>query len=216
MKLLERDKAIKLRADGMTYSEIQDHLKVSKSSLSRWLLNIPYVPLGATLDRRRRASIQSGHVLRDRKIERVSTITNLAKQEIRKIGLHDLKLLGIMAYWTEGSKTLDSHVQFTNTDPSFIQFVLKWLREICNVREEKIKVHLRVHPDVNRKDAETYWAKLTRIPIAQFHNTTMKISGSGGRKYTKLGTGIATITVCDTNLHYKIKGWIEGLKKASL
>jgi hypothetical protein len=75
-----------------------------------------------------------------------------------------------------------------------------------------LRVHLRIHPDVDEKEAENYWSEITSIPITQFHKTTAKISGSGGRKYSKLGQGIATITVCDTDLHYKIMGWIEGLK----
>jgi hypothetical protein len=216
MKIVEREKAIQLRNKGLAFSDIRNQIKVSKSTLSYWLRAIPYTPTAAVSDRRRLASIQNGQVLRKRKMERVGGIKNEAKQEIEKIGLAELQLLGIMAYWAEGSKTLDSLVQFTNADPDFIKFALRWLREVCDVKEAKLRVHLRIHPDVDKKTAEDYWAKVTNIPLTQFHKTTAKVSGSGGRKYNKLGNGIATITVCDTNLYYKIIGWIEGLKSASL
>ncbi|MCX5686650.1 MAG: hypothetical protein NTW09_04235, partial [Candidatus Omnitrophica bacterium] len=216
MKILEKEKAIELRKTGLTYNEIEKCLNISKSSLSSWLRDVPYVPTKDTRERRRLASYNSGQVLHRRKLERVNQIMQSAKQEVKDLKVEDLKLLGTMAYWTEGSKTKDSLVQITNTDPIFIRFVLKWLREICEVKEEKLRVHLRIHPDTNKKDAENYWSKITGIPLAKFHKTTAKISGSGGRKYKKLGHGVATITICDTDLYYRITGWIKGLQEKSV
>ncbi|MBU3958850.1 MAG: hypothetical protein KKH29_00230 [Candidatus Omnitrophica bacterium] len=216
MKIAEREKAIELRKKGLTYNEIVTFLKVSRSSLSYWLRNIPYIPTGEVRERRRLASLQSGQVLHKRKLERITKIEKIARQEIGEIEFDELKLLGIMAYWVEGSKTEDAIVRFTNSDPIFIKFILRWLREICKVQDEKLRAHLRVHPDVDKKEAENYWSKVTGIPLAQFYKTTAKISGSGGRKYKKLGSGIAAITVCDTDLHYRIKGWIDGLKNKSI
>lgn len=211
MKIVERQKAVELRRKGLTYKEIGKRLSVSKSSLSLWLRNIPYVPTEESLQRKRMASINAGQVLHKRKLKRISRIKALAKREIPNIKPEAIKLLGIMAYWTEGSKTDDSHVKFTNTDPRFIKFTLKWLREICKVPEEKLRLHLRIHPDTNRERAEKYWSKLTDIPSERFYKTTIKTSGSNGKSFNKLSNGIASVTVCDTNLFYKIRGWIEGL-----
>ncbi len=120
-------------------------------------------------------------------------------------------MLGIIAYWTEGSKTKDSLVKFTNTDPEFIKFILKWLREICGVPEDKLRLHLRIHLDTEKEKAENYWSELTNIPKEGRYKTTYKTSGSKGRRHNKLSNGIAPIIVCDLNLFYKIMGWIEGL-----
>ncbi len=211
MKIIERKKAIKLRKQGLTYTEIGQRPKVSKSSLSLWLRNVPYVPTEQTLQKRRMASISSGQVLHQRKIRRIAQIKEVAKQEIPNIVPNELKLLGAMAYWAEGSKTQDSLVKFTNSNPKFIKFVLKWLREVCRVPEEKLRVHLRTHSDVDKRKVELFWSSITRIPLSRFHKTTLKISGSNGKGYNKLAHGIATITVCDTNLFYRIAEWIEGL-----
>ncbi len=212
MKIAERQRAIELRKTGLTYAEIRNRLKVSRASLSYWLRNIPYIPTEGTRERRRLANIKTGQVLHERKLLRTNQIKKIAEHEIRNIKFNDLKLLGIMAYWTEGSKTKDHLVQFTNSDPVFVKFTLKWLRKFCGVQSEKLRVHLRVHPDVNIKEAEQYWSRITGISHTQFHKTTAKVSGSGGRRYSKLGYGIATITVCSTDLYYKVMGWIEGLK----
>jgi len=211
MKIIEREKAIELRKKGLTYNEIKQHLSVSRGSLSLWLRNIPFVLSKEICDRQRLARIRNSQVLHKRKIKRVSQIMLEAKREISKIKPYELKLLGIMAYLTEGSKTEDNLVKFTNSNPKFIRFVLKWLREICAVPEEKLRFHLRIHGDLNRIEVEQYWSNLTAIPVSRFYKTTFKISSSNGRRYNKLKYGIASIIICDTNLFYKIMGWIEGI-----
>ena len=211
MKIVERQKAIELRRGGLTYSEIGQSLKVSKGALSLWLRQTPYMPTEETRQRRKIASINNGQVLHRRKMERIIKIKREAKQEISNIKPKELKLLGIMAYWAEGSKTEDGLVKFTNTDPRFIKFALKWLREICGVPKEKLRLHLRVHQDINKEESEKYWSKLTEIPKKQFFKTTIKASGSSGKRFSKLSNGIASIIVCDVKLFYKIMGWIESL-----
>jgi len=211
MKITERTKSIELRKKGLTYPEIAEQLFVSRSSLSLWLRDIPYVPTQETRYKRRLASINTGRLLHQRKLKRTSRIKWEARREIYNLNSDELKLLGIMAYWAEGSKTKDSLVQFVNTDPKLIKLALRWLRESCDVPERKIRCHLRVHPDTDRKKAEDYWSKVTKIPKERFSKTTIKISGSGGRGYNKISNGIASVRVCDTNLFYKIRGWIEGL-----
>ena len=213
MKIAERHTAIALRQKGWTYTAIQHSLMVSKGTLSRWLRTVPYKPLGATLERRRLASIASGQVLHRRKLERIEQIQHEAEQSLPCTTRETLHLLGIMAYWTEGSKTQNGVVAFTNTDPSLIRLVRRWWIEYCGVDPKRLRLHLRVHHDIARAEAEAYWQSATGIPSAQCEKTTVKESGSGGRRIRKLRHGIATIKVCDTNFYYRIQGWINGLVK---
>ena len=211
MKIIEREKAIGLRKQGLTYREIEGLLNVSKGSLSLWLNSIPYLPSEASNQTRRIASINAGQVLHRRKIDRVSKIKAAAKQEIKKIDTDTFKLLGVMAYWSEGSKTNDGLVKFTNADPGFIKFAVKWLRVICDVPEEKLRLHVRIHSDTDKEEAENYWSSITGIPKNRCYKTTLKKSDSNGKRFRKLSNGIASIIVCDSNLFYKIMGWIEAL-----
>jgi transcriptional regulator with XRE-family HTH domain len=215
MKIVEREKALELRKEGLSFRDIERRLCVSRGSLSRWLNGVPFVASEEVADRRRLSSIRNGQVLRNRKLKRVSGISNKAKSEIKDISNVELKLLGAMAYWTEGSKTDDSLVKFTNSDPRFIRFALKWLREICNVPEEKLRLHLRLHGDLNREETEEFWSDITGIPPGKFHKTTIKKSESSGRRGNKLKYGVASVIVCDTDLFYRIKGWIEGIISTS-
>lgn len=213
MKIIERQEAIKLRNKGFTFNEIRETLGISKGSLSLWLKNIPYTLPERNNIKRKLASIRNGQVLHKRKIKRISKIVRRSKKEIENVNHYQLKLLGTMAYWTEGSKTQDSLVKFTNSNPEFIKFAVKWLREVCLVPEEKLHLHLRIHNDLNKKEIEKYWSKQTNIPLERFYKTTFKESESNGKGYNKLKYGIASVIVCDTDLFYKISGWIEGIKE---
>jgi len=211
MKIVERQKAVELRKKGLTYTEIGQCLNVSKSSLSCWLREIPYVPTEETTRKRKLASRNNGLVLHRQKIQRINRIKEEAKREIATLKSNELKLLGAMAYWAEGSKTQDSKVKFTNTDPRFIRFAIKWLMKACCVPKEKIHLHIRVHRDTDKENAKKYWSELTDIPKNQFQKTTIKTSGSNGRRHNKLKCGILSVSVYDTNLFYRIMGWIEAL-----
>lgn len=211
MKPEAHNKAVELRKKGLTYAEIGRLLDVSKGSLSNWLKEIPYKPSDESVKRRRLASIQNGNVLRKRKIQRISKIMYEAEEDVTSLSTHTLRLLGIIAYWCEGSKTVDNIVKFTNSDSKLIRLMVKWFIFACNVPQAKIRIHLRIHKDVNIDKAKKYWSNITDIPINQFYRTTIKKSESDGRRYSQLPYGIASIIVCDTDLFYRIKGWIQAL-----
>ncbi len=202
---------MKLRRDGRTYAQIRHQLGVSKGSLSRWLSDIPFVSSPESLQLKRAAGLAGARVMRQRKLDRVTKIMKEAGRGLPAASPEILDLLGIVAYWAEGSKTQDNLVAFTNTDPILIRLVLKWLVECCRVKPRRFRLHIRVHADTAVGEAEQFWRDVTGIPEGQCYKTTVKESGSGGRRVRKLRHGIATIKVCDTNLHYWIRGRTEAL-----
>ena len=52
-----------------------------------------------------------------------------------------LKVAGSMLYWAEGTLKR-STIDFANSDPRMIKLFLKFLREICGVREERLRLYL--------------------------------------------------------------------------
>jgi hypothetical protein len=213
MKSQAREKAIELRHQQWTYAEIAQKLNVSKGTLSLWLKDVPYSARLEVLERRRKASIRNGLVLKNLKSARVALVRSTAKDAIGQFTDVDFWRLGAMAYWAEGSKTVDSLVKFTNTDPDLVVMMVNWLRRICLVPPTKLRFHLRVHPGEDVRELERFWSELTGIPKSQFYRTTLKVSGSGGKTVRKLKHGIASVIVCDTELFYRIQGWIEAIKQ---
>lgn len=61
-------------------------------------------------------------------------------------------LLGLTMYWCEGTKR---NLQFTNSDPAMIRFMLKWVRQYIPYSE--IKWELRGPSEEHQKRIEAFW-----------------------------------------------------------
>lgn len=214
MKLKEKIKAIQLRKQGKSYGEILKQVCVSRSTLSLWLRNIELTPtqqerLYKTL--RRKNAYKGAKVLQQKRIERTTQIITEAKQEVKnKFERNPLFLAGLMLYWAEGSKSdNDELVNFSNSDPCMVIFMMKWFREFCKVPENKFRIMIHMHTLHCRKDIEGYWSDLTGIPLEQFHKTQVKPTSLGHRK-NPLYDGTCAIRVCSKDLFRKIKGWRIG------
>jgi len=219
MKLREKIKAVSLRKLGKSYSEIRKKVKVSKGTLSLWLRNIKLTPaqerrLYITL--RRRNAYKGAKIQQERRIARTKQIIREAKKEAKRLFKNPLFLSGLMLYWAEGDKSERTEaVKFSNSDPVMIKLMIKWFREICKVPEEKFRINLHIHELFCRKEVESYWSKITKIPLNQFYKTYIKLTSLKHRRYP-LYNGTCSIRVGNVDLFRKIKGWklgfIEKLK----
>ena len=96
----------------------------------------------------------------------------------------ELKISGAMLYWGEGSKWPgEKIVDFANSDIEMIKVFLKFLRVICGVKEEKLRVYLYCHSNQNSQFLIKHWSKITNIPIKQFTKPYIK------KEYNKNKTG---------------------------
>jgi predicted DNA-binding protein YlxM (UPF0122 family) len=80
-----------------------------------------------------------------------------------------LKVAGIMLYWGEGSKWAgEKIIDFANSDLGMIKVFLNFLRKICGVKEEKLRVYLYCYSNQNPSKLIDYWSKQTNISKKQF------------------------------------------------
>jgi len=128
-----------------------------------------------------------------------------------------LKNTALMLYWCEG--TGDSRIgkknvtlAFTNTDVEMLCIWLKFLLEVCQLRQKKIKVRLYVHKNQDGDSLKKYWSQVLKIPLCQFENVsyTKKISTRDDYK------GTVKVKVHNLKLYLLIKEWIEDLKEKIL
>jgi len=228
----KKNKALKLRFQGYSYSEIQKKLDIPKSTLSTWFSNIklPKHTWNKILKKGREKSIQCLIERNKRQtplaIERASVIQRQAQQEIRHLSKHDLFILGISLYWTEGYKRpivrngqrKTFHVvSFTNSDPYLIQLFLRFIREICHIPDNKIHVSIRAFKHQEQKEIQRFWQNITHLQPTHFGKIYLDISKSslGKRPYNHLQFGTIQVRIGNTELYNKIMGWIEGIKNFS-
>ena len=185
-------------------------LKISRSTLSLWLREIP-----VTLVRWKATPSEvfrtQGQRLHAERLEKTAVAVNLAREEIGRLSLRELKIAGAMLYWAEGTKDPKRElIAVSNSDPQLVQLALRWLRIVCEVPNQKIRVQLHVHTDLDLEECLGFWMKVSQLPREQFTKPQIKRSSLGHRK--KLSYyGTVQVRVCDKQLYRRIQGWIQGL-----
>ncbi|MGB2705927.1 MAG: hypothetical protein WBC74_03635 [Candidatus Omnitrophota bacterium] len=118
-----------------------------------------------------------------------------------------LKIAGIMLYWAEGAKEGDI-VDLANSDPRMIKIFLRFLREVCGIAEDRIRVYLYAFEDQNILELKRYWSKITRIPLAQFTKPYVR-KQRYGKKDRRMPFGLIHIRYNDKRLFTEIKAWLK-------
>jgi len=219
MKADERKLARRLRSQGWSVRAIAKEIDCSKSSISKWVRDIPLTEkqirnLKSNQDKGRAKAARHPHGPK-KKWEKIrNSIKASASGEIPLTYSSEmLKLVGAALYWGEGYNASRNSVVFANSDPTMIRLMRRFFREICNVPEEKFRGRVNIHPHLNIKVAETYWAKISSIPKSQFHKPLLAVSRSSKKKRDTLPLGTFRIIISDVVVCSKIKGWIKGLEK---
>lgn len=222
-KTQERELAIKLRKQGLSYSEIRKQVPVSKSSLALWLHSVGLAKHHRQrLTEKKRASLKRGwdawHMVR---VKRTEKLLRTARAEVGRISKRELWLMGVMLYWAEGSKQKPHNISqgliFSNGDPLMIQMFLMWLREAIKIAEDDIAFELYIHENCKPRVPAIleFWGHLlkkekNRIPVYFKRDKIGTKRKNIGEKYY----GVLRIRVRrSTDLNRKITGWIEGVCK---
>ena len=215
-KLELKLKARELRKKGLSIKEIQRKLKVSLSSVSLWVRNVKLTKkqIEKLYLNKRTGNLKGSIVAAMNKIEkRKKTTQRLMREgmdEVGRLSKRDKFISGIAMYFAEGSKT-DGSINFSNSDPRAIKFMVDWLTEACDVPKEKFRCSLYIHDNLDEKKARRYWSKLTNIPLSQFRKSYIVKNNPYRLRKVKHVYGILRITTSDINLHRKIMGWINGI-----
>ena len=214
-----KKQAILLRKKGKSYSEIKVVLGVSKSTLSTWLKDLPLSKQvkNSNISRAKKIwarNITSYNKLRSLKYqaEKKITIDNYSK-EIPVVDKKALFWIGLSLFWAEGGKREKYSVRFVNSDPQIIKTIMRFYREVCAVPNDKFRLRIYLHPNIEEKLGMKFWSELTGVPKSQFYRSQELISSSSKRKrnFNRLPYGTLHVYIGDVTLANRVKGWIKGL-----
>ena len=189
---------------------------VSRSSVSLWVRDVKLSKkqLNNLYLNKKTGQLRGSIVAAMNKIKKREDLTRrLLKEGMREVGKlskRDQFISGIAMYFAEGEKG-DKNVSFSNADSRAIQFMSDWFRDICRVPKEKFRASIYIHDNLNETKAKQFWAKTTKIPLAQFRKSYIVKNNPKRLRKTKHIYGVLKITISDVNLHRKIMGWIEGI-----
>lgn len=220
-KPILQKRAVALRKEGLSYSEILKKVPVARSTLCIWLrsVNLSKRQKQKLTQRKLDAIIRGGIKVHQNRLNKCSRIREQALREAEKMMENPLWLAGIMLYWGEGTKEKEnSHhgqrVAFNNSDPKMLKVYLKWLEEVLKISGKDIKKEIYIHETGNLEKALEFWSKELACEKTDFKvyfkkNKVKKVRYNNENYY-----GLVRITVRkSTNLNRRIAGWTEGICK---
>ena len=204
--------AIELRKKGLSYGEIKRKIRVSKSTLSYWLKDVP-------LKEEYKKRFYTNKILnlargsksqRERRLREIDEIIKKAKKEIsNSISLESYRLFGAALYWSEGNKK--NGLAITNSDPYLILFIVKWFEKIFNIEPKNLKARLNIYHQQNELEIKKFWSQLTGIPLENFGKSFVKPLNKNYKK-NNLYYGTINIRVPKgTDMRHRIFGWVKAV-----
>ncbi len=222
-KSLLKLEARKLRKRGISVKKIANYLKVSKSSASYWtrdiILSVEQLEKlrrsmlkGAALGRFRGSQIQ-----KQRRLKRIESSRLEGIKLLSKLKQREFLIAGLALYWGEGSKK-SQEVEFCNSDPKMIQFLILWLQKCFNIPASDIKCIVGINEIHHKREqiVKEYWSKVSGIPLSQFRKTSFK-KIKNKKIYENFNEHYGTLSVSvakPSRFYFKIIGLIDGLCEA--
>lgn len=203
-KVREQEEARRLRAEGKTLLEIATTLNVAKSSASLWVRDVPFTPSPRRIGPRSRR-----HPFRDAKLRRIEELNVIGRHFIGVLSDEAFLAAGVALYAGEGSKT-DGAVRFANSDAGMMRFFCKWLRDLFDIDETRLRARVYLHQGLDLEEAEAFWSEVTDIPLTQFTKPYRAVTDPTIRR-NKHEHGCAYVDYSDADVHRSIMGLVRAL-----
>jgi transcriptional regulator with XRE-family HTH domain len=176
-KSLAKIRARQLRTNGQSIKDIARKLKVSQSTASNWCHDIKLSKkqidkLIKSKEKKITAGRLKGALVQ--KMKKINAIQWAEKQAeaLKNLSTQEFFIAGLVFYLAEGTKA-SGVVQFTNSDPRIVNFMLRWFRKFYNVTARDIRCSILINVDQKRREnkAKRFWQKYLKIPPVSFTKT---------------------------------------------
>ena len=215
-----KPKAIELRKQGKTYSEICKELRyIPKSTLSGWFRGIDLSE--KDILRIKKLMVESGNMgrhlgaqrNRQKREDRLASIKINAETEYEKFKNESNFIAGLVLYLAEGSKKSESFM-FMNSDYKLIQYMHRWVLDFGSKNILDIKFRLYIHELYADECCELFWSETLGVSQAQFLKTIYKPTGRQHKK-NPIYKGCLRLEVKGGNeLYWKTMTWRDCFYKS--
>src|SRR3989344_1851838 len=141
-----RDKAIELRRQGLSYSEVLKQVPVAKSTLSLWLqdVGLSKKQKQRLTEKKRQSALRGALSRKNWRIKSSKEIIEKAEREIGRLSERELWLIGIALYWAEGSKEKECTLKYTSMTLARTEFLklLNFGRKLVVSRDQLFSIFI--------------------------------------------------------------------------
>ncbi len=212
-KFLERRKAIELRKQGKTYSQILNEVKVAKSSISLWLKDVPLSKdqIDNIKEIRKKAVERYRETMKLKRVNRYKSYYEEQKNKLLPFSERELFIAGLLLYWGEGNKASTNSTSINNTNPKVVKFALYWMVKSLGIPKNKIKVQVHLYKDMDIKKELEFWSKELKIPLEQFNKPYIKDSNRSDLDQKGFGHGTCGLSSSNTFIKENILMALEAI-----
>lgn len=203
----DRQKALTLKKQGKSYSQIKKILRVSKSTLSYWLREYPLSKKRIRLlrDCNEKRIEKFRETMRKKKEKRLEETYKIQKKLILPLDKRDIFIAGLFLYWGEGTKCRKDGLSLSNSDPAIIKFFIHWLDKNLKIPKNKMRVELHLYRDMNINKEIKFWSKVLKITRSQFTRPYVKETSRKGINHKgSFGHGTCNVRINNTLLAEKV------------
>lgn len=210
-----KEKAVALRKQGHSLSEISRQLDISQSTASLWLKDIVLSKRaqGRIYDLSSVGRKKAVETNRKKKIAEDVKIAEKVEEYFFKRPAIDPKLACALLYWGEGTKyDGNTSVSFMNADPEMVRYFLHVFRLAFLLDEKKLRALVHLHEYHDAEKQLRFWSIVTKIPVDQFNRSYMK-KNTGKSK--KIGyPGCISIRYSDNKIYKELMMIIQRLARS--
>jgi hypothetical protein len=203
-KVVLRERAREMRAEGSTMPDIAAALGVARSSVSLWTKDAPFAP-----GPRRRGRQRGPNVLQRRKAAEIEELIEEGRRRIGCLTEKEFLVAGAALYAGEGTKR-DGAIAMPNSDPRMLVFFVTWLRRFFDIDESRLRVRLYLHEGLDLEVAEAIWSDLLAIPRSQFGKPYRAVADPSIRT-AKHPLGCPSVRYCCSRTHRAVMGLVAAL-----
>jgi hypothetical protein len=201
-----KEKARLMRAESRTLQDIADTLGVAKSSVSRWVRDVPFVPGPRQPSPNRRPHPQH--------LAKLAEIADCNRAGIERLGvLSDDAFLavGVALYAGEGAK---GSLVFANMNADMIRLFCAWLRRYFDIDESRLRVRVYLHEGLDLDAAESFWSEVIAVSRSQFR-APYRAKADPTMRLTKHEYGCAYVGYYCSRTHREVMGLVRALLTSS-
>jgi len=211
-------KVLKLRQNGLSLGEINKLTSVSKSTISVWGKEVKLTRaqrqklISQQLQGLDKATKKSSKIRKEAAKTKNIKLLKESRAVIGNLTKRERFIAGIFLYMADGTKK-GNCVDFTNSDPKIIKFMVRWFVDNLDVEKNSIKAALWLHKNLDETKAIGYWSKLLNIPKSNFGKTYFAKNITKSKKIrTQIHQyGVIKIRVYNISKLRQIKAWIEAV-----
>lgn len=192
----QRVQASELRIKGYSLSYIADQLKVSRSTLSHWLRDIPYTPNEATIAVIKKARIASAVTKNRLRREGITVMkkgilqTTIHKTQLNgEMSDRDIFMMGVGLFAGKVMKNTYERIELNTSDAKLGALFITWLRRGLGITQGSIHARLHLYPSHDLGQCRAIWSKTLNIPAEQIAvgHVDRRIGEGRGAKNVKWG-----------------------------